>query len=126
MTRKVPEWIAKSDDDKVPPRVQLRVFEAYGGKDYLTGQIIRPGDKWELDHITALANGGEHREGNLAPILPINHKGKTRADLALKKKNERIRKKHRGITRPKGRIQSRGFGWGPSNTRELYGDLDNG
>jgi hypothetical protein len=37
------------------------------------------GDKWQLDHIVALINGGEHRESNLAPILDAEHKAKTKA-----------------------------------------------
>ena len=119
MSRSVPEWVGKTDDTKVPPRVLLRVFEAHGGKDYITGQKIRPGQAWELEHIIALCNGGEHRETNFAPILKQNHKAKTRTDLATKRKNERIRKKHNGITRPKGKIQSRGFRPYPSNTKQL-------
>lgn len=105
MTRSVEEWIGKHDDAKVPPRVRLRVFERYGGRCYLSGRKIMPGDKWELEHVQALCNGGEHRESNLAPALAAPHKVKTARDVAEKAKVDRIRKRHAGI-RPPSRFQT--------------------
>jgi 5-methylcytosine-specific restriction endonuclease McrA len=96
MTREVPEWIGKTDDTPAPPRVRLRVFEAHGGVCHITGQKIMPGDKWELDHIVALVNGGENRETNLAPALSSAHKAKTAQDVAQKAKDRRVRAKHVG------------------------------
>jgi 5-methylcytosine-specific restriction protein A len=101
MTRSVPEWIGKTDDTPAPPRVRLRVFEAYGGKCHISGRKIEAGDKWDLDHIIALANGGENRESNLAPALKAEHQKKTRADVAQKAKDRRVRQKHIGIHKPK-------------------------
>lgn len=102
MTRRsVPEWIGTTPDTPVPPRVKLRVFEAHGGKCHLTGRKIGPGDKWELDHRIALANGGEHRETNLAPALAQAHRAKTAQDVAQKAKDDRVRKKHLSIHQPK-------------------------
>lgn len=95
-TRAVPEWIGKTPDTPVPPRVKVRVFEAYGGCCYLSGRKIRVGDDWEVEHIIAIVNGGENRERNLAPALKDAHRGKTDADLALKKKIARTRRKHLG------------------------------
>ena len=105
MPRSVPQWIGKTDDAQAPPRVRLRVFNAFGGICQLTGRKIRPGDQWELDHIKALINGGKNEEDNLHPVLKEAHKDKTRADVAEKAKVDRIRKKHLGI---KGQ-SSRGF-----------------
>ena len=99
--RSVPEWIGTTPDTPVPPRVKLRVFEAHGGKCHLTGRKIVPGDKWELDHLLALANGGQHRETNLAPALSDAHRAKTAKDVAQKAKDDRVRKKHLGIHQPK-------------------------
>lgn len=111
MSRDVPEWRGKNDDTPIPPRVKLRVFEAYGGKCHWTGQKIMPGDAWDADHIVALINGGENREANLAPILRGKaHKEKTAQDVAIKSKTARMRAKHLGIfPRPVGnaRLQSR-------------------
>ena len=101
MTRSVPEGIGKTDDTPAPPRVRLRVFEAHGGVCHLTGRKIAPGDKWELDHIVALVNGGENRESNLAPALSSAHKEKTRQDVATKAKDRRVRSKHLGIAAKK-------------------------
>jgi 5-methylcytosine-specific restriction protein A len=110
MTRAVDEWIGKTDDTAIPARVRLRVFEAYKGKCYRSGRKILAGDKWQLDHIVALINGGEHRESNLAPILDAEHKAKTRDDVSTKSKTARMRAKHLGQwPKSKARIQSRGF-----------------
>ena len=97
MTRATPEWIAKTDDAAIPPRVRLRVFEAHGGVCAISGRKIMPGDAWQVDHIIALANGGQHREANLQPVLDAPHKAKTREDVAVKAKIASVRKKHLGI-----------------------------
>lgn len=104
MSRSLDEWIAATDDAKIPPRVRLRVFEAHGGKCWLSGRKIMPGDLWDMDHKVALINGGQHRESNLAPALRDKHREKTALDVAEKSKVDRIRKKHLGLQEP-----SRGF-----------------
>ena len=109
MSRAVAEWIAKNDDQKVPPRVRQRIFDRAGGKCHLTGRQIAPGEAWELEHITALILGGQHRESNLAPALVEPHKRKTAAEMAIKAKIAAIRKKHLGITGPKQTIPGRPF-----------------
>lgn len=95
--RQVDEWIAKHDDQKVPPRVRQRVFDAHGGFCHLTGRKIAPGEAWELEHVHSLILGGEHREGNLAPALKEAHKAKTAMEMGVKSKIARVRKKHLGI-----------------------------
>ena len=102
--REVPEWIGKTPDTAAPPRVRLRIFERCGGVCHLTQRRIQPGEKWELDHIVALVNGGENREGNLAPALSEAHKRKTAADVAVKAKDARVRQKHLGIEKKKAKI----------------------
>jgi hypothetical protein len=77
------------------------VFEAHDGVCALTGRKIRPGDAWECDHAVALINGGEHRESNLQPVLKQAHKEKTRADVARKAKDARVRKKSLGLHKSK-------------------------
>jgi 5-methylcytosine-specific restriction protein A len=113
MARSVAEWIGRNDDTPAPPRVRLRVFEAYGGRCHWSGQKINVGDVWDLDHIRALINGGENRESNLAPILRGKpHKEKTAADVSEKSKVARVRAKHLGIfPTPAGnsRLQGRPF-----------------
>lgn len=100
MSRSVEEWRGKTNDSPIPPRVRLRVFAAHMGRCYLSGRRIGPADAWEVDHIVALVNGGEHRERNLAPVLREKHREKTAEDVKQKAKNDRIRKRHLGIKKP--------------------------
>src|SRR5262245_25554191 len=95
--RAIDEWIGKTPDSRVPPRVRRRVFDAYGGRCYLTGRAILPGDIWELEHIKSLRNGGENRESNLAPALVEPHKLKTKRERHDGAKADRVRKKHLGL-----------------------------
>lgn len=110
MTRSVDEWIAKHDDQAIPPRVKLRIWNREGGICALTGRKIMPGEAFDFDHRIALINGGEHRESNIVLALREAHKAKTREDVAIKSKVARIRAKHLGIfPKPARKIQSRGF-----------------
>ncbi len=97
--RAVPEWIARHDDEAIPPRVRARVFERAGGICHISGRKITAADQWDCDHIVALCNGGEHRESNLAPALRDKHRAKTAEDVAAKSKTARVRAKHLGIRR---------------------------
>jgi len=112
MPRSVPEWIGKTADTPVPPRVRLRVFEAYNGTCYLSGRKIMPGDKWDLEDKIALINGGENRESNKAPALKDKHKEKTAEDVAEKSKVARKRQKHLGIKAKRGGFPKRIDPWG--------------
>lgn len=103
MSRAVPEWIGKTDDAAIPPRVRLRVFEAHGGVCHLSGRSIQAGEPWDCDHIRALVNGGEHRETNLAPALRDKHRAKTADDVREKSIVRRKQMKSLGIAPKKGR-----------------------
>ena len=108
--RSVEEWKGKTYDAAIPPRVRVRVFDRHGGICHLSGRRIRAGEAWDCDHIIALANGGEHRENNLAPALKAAHREKTKADVAEKAIVYRKRAKHIGVELRSGpKIQSRGF-----------------
>ena len=98
--RSVAEWIGATPDTAIPDRVKLRVFRRHGGICHITSRKISPADRWDADHVIALCNGGENREGNLAPALKdsINaHKAKTAADVAERAKVDARAKKHLGI-----------------------------
>ena len=101
MARSVPEWVAKGDDEPVPPRVRLRVFERFGGICCECGVKIS-GKRWICDHRKAIINGGENRESNLGPIHEACDKTKTADDVAEKSKNARVRAKHLGLRKRKG------------------------
>ena len=95
--RTVPEWIGETPETAVPLRVKIRVFDAHGGRCHWSGKKIAAGDRWDVDHVRALINGGENRESNLAPILRDKHKEKTARDIDEKAKVARLRAKHFGL-----------------------------
>lgn len=101
MARSTPEWVGRTDDERPPPRVRVRVFQAHGGVCHLSGRKIIPGEPWELDHIKALTLGGENRETNLAPALRDKHKVKTAEDVKLKSEAYQKQAKHLGVKHKK-------------------------
>jgi len=109
MSRSTPEWVAKHDDQAIPPRVKLRIYDRDGGKCHICGLAVKSGETWDADHIIALANGGKHAETNLAPAHKHCHVAKTVIDVKLKAKIAAVRKKDLRITQPAGNIQSKGF-----------------
>lgn len=101
MARTVEEWVGKTDDAKIPRAVRQRVFDRFNGVCYLSKRAITPADDWDVEHKLALCLGGEHRESNMAPALTAPHREKTAIDRGLKAKNDRIRKRHLGIKKPR-------------------------
>ena len=112
MARALPEWIGASPDSKIPDRVKLRIFEREHGTCYLTGHKIRPGDKYEFEHVVAIAlwtgEGHGNRESNIRLALPAPHKVKSAQDRAQQAKSDSVRKKHLGIRTPSS-MRSAGF-----------------
>lgn len=107
--RSVPEWIAKTDDDPIPDRVKLRIWEREGGVCHLTHRKIMPGDEYDFSHFRGLAMGGEHRESNIGLALIDPHKIHTAKERALQAKSDRIRKRHVGIKKPRSITRWRKF-----------------
>jgi 5-methylcytosine-specific restriction protein A len=118
MSRATAEWMAKTDDAKIPPRVRMRVFDRAKGVCHWCKIVIKaPPETWQADHVKALINGGEHRETNLAPIHDHCHIEKTGADVAVKKKVAAVRKKHLGIVTPAQPIRSAPFAISPKTAK---------
>lgn len=105
--RTVKEWVGATPDAAIPPRVRLRIFERRADACHVCGRKLFPGDRWDLDHVVALTNGGAHAEGNLAPICEWCHRGKTAEDVALKSRVYHKRAAHLGIRKTKSPIR----GW---------------
>lgn len=100
--RELPEWIGAGPDTSVPPRVKDRILHAQGHRCAHCGNQFHARLRPEFDHITALINGGENREGNLQALCDLCHGPKTVEDVALKSTVARKRAKHLGLnTRPK-------------------------
>lgn len=117
MSRTVPEWIGKTDDTPIPPRVRLRVFMRFGGICQECARPINAGKRWICDHRNAIINGGQNRESNLGPIHEVCDKKKTAADVAEKSKVYRKQAAHLGLKRPRQKIKSRGFTKAPPQRR---------
>lgn len=107
--RSTEEWIGATPDTAIPPRVKVRVLLKHDGYCAKCNRRLMIG-KWDCDHITALANGGENRESNLQPLcISPCHSDKTKADVAEKSKVARVRAKHLGLRPARQKIASRGF-----------------
>lgn len=108
--RAVPEWVGKTLDAKVPATVRLRILRRAESKCYLTGILIADGQAFDLEHVRALEEGGEHRESNLRPVLRLPHEIKTAAERKRQAKADRLAKRAHGLTpQPARKIESRGF-----------------
>lgn len=109
--RSVPEWQGATPDTAIPRRVRARVFESAGGCCQICTRKLRPGDRWDCDHIVALANGGMHAESNLQVACGNCHKDKTARDVAEKARTHRIQARHAGIKRPSSFACSKSSPW---------------
>lgn len=99
--RSIPEWIAKRDDDAIPPRIKDRVADRAKGCCQKCGRRIVGKLRAEFDHVIPLIIGGEHRETNLQLLCNECHTGKTALDVKLKAKVARVRQKHMGLKKPR-------------------------
>lgn len=95
--RSVPEWIGATPDTAVPDRVRVRVFEAKDGRCHSCGRKIGAGERWTCEHVVALINGGENREKNLDVTCDWCLPAKNAADVAVKSKSYRVKKRRLGI-----------------------------
>jgi len=64
-------------------RLQARRLRVWSRDPYCAGcgELTRFPDGFQLDHIVALANGGEDTEGNCQVLCHPCHEAKTRRDL---------------------------------------------
>lgn len=117
MSRDVPEWIGKDDNEAIPRRVRLRVFILADGQCANCSRKLHAGDKWQIDHRVALVNGGGNRESNLQVLCEWCHKPKTVFDVGEKSKTFRKRAAHLGIKRAGMTIPGRRFDGTPIPSR---------
>jgi 5-methylcytosine-specific restriction endonuclease McrA len=108
MVRAVPEWQGATDDTKIPDRVRQRIFDAHDGCCHVC-DIHIGGKLWNVDHRIAIANGGAHKESNLAPICIPCHREKNRLDVGIKSKIAAVKARHTGVKQPTGDLNGRGF-----------------
>lgn len=109
MTRELPGWEATDDNQAIPARVKVRVFDRAGGKCANCTLTIVGKLRPAYDHIQALINGGKHAEYNLQLLCVPCHAVKTKADVAEKSVNARVRAKHLGVKKPRTMTRWRNF-----------------
>lgn len=107
MPRSVKEWIGKTDDSAIPPRVKDRINTRANGHCERCGTPLA-GQGVEIDHKTALINwtgeGHGNRESNLWALgKKCCHAKKTKMDVAIKSMAAATRKSHNGLRGPKTR-----------------------
>ena len=102
------EWKGKTPDTAIPDRVRARIVMVFGARCHLTGKKCDPKDL-DLDHVIALADGGEHRESNLRPIYRPAHRKKTGKENSARSKANRVAEKHLGLSESKTPMQGKDF-----------------
>lgn len=101
------------------PKVRAEVLLANGGRCYLTNAKIMAGDKWDVEHVIPLAQGGTNDPANLRPALAGPHKIKSAKDATDTAKARRLA----GETcqgEPARKLQGRGFG---TTNRKMNGSI---
>jgi 5-methylcytosine-specific restriction endonuclease McrA len=93
--RAVEEWTGKTDDSVAPPRIRLRVFERCKGRCGICDRVIHAGERWTLEHVIAICNGGPNCESNMDITCCNCLAAKNAADVAEKSKVARTAKKHK-------------------------------
>lgn len=99
---------------KLSKQQRLELFLRHEGRCYLCGLTIRSGEAWDVEHIVAVGLGGGNDLENLRPAHADAkcHKAKTKVDVGMMRKADRIKAKHLGASRPKGSIPgSKKSGW---------------
>lgn len=104
--RSVEEWVGKTPETPIPPRVQLRIMDRQNCRCNGCGRELGLKLKAQFDHRPALINGGEHRESKIVAVCAECHSERTADDVAEKSETYHMRAKHLGIELK----QKRGFG----------------
>jgi 5-methylcytosine-specific restriction endonuclease McrA len=81
-------------------RERLDLFLEAKGQCQACGWQLRPGTRWEVDHVIPLALGGRDETSNLQVLCEPCHSGKTRTrDVPAIAKSARARARHLGAVR---------------------------
>lgn len=94
---------------KVSKKDRIFVFERAGGRCYLCGEVIV--GPYQIDHELARELGGSDDVSNLRPAHPDCHRAKSKADVKLIAKSNRIRRANGPVEQRKRKtpIRTRGF-----------------
>lgn len=84
---------------------RVTIFLAHDGICCLCGQKIRDGETWIVEHLTALALGGEDSDENCRPAHERCRRVKDKADAkAIAKRNRIVDAGYRGEGKPRSRF----------------------
>jgi 5-methylcytosine-specific restriction protein A len=91
--------------------MRVRIFDTAGGVCHLCKLPINAtrGEKWHVEHIKPLWEGGSDDEKNMAPAHVDCHATKSAEESAPRAKGTRQRAKHIGAVKPKGQLRGPGF-----------------
>lgn len=126
--RSRPEWIGKTPESMPTQFVFLRLYAKQDGLCACgckrTMNLNR--DRIVRDHIVPLRDGGENRESNLQLMLEEHHIEKTSEEnIARAEGNAWQAKAFPELReRDKRKIKSAGFRRQPSNSRDIWADLE--
>lgn len=85
-------------------RERLRLYDLHGGLCHICNCVIdRVRDRWDVEHVLALALGGADDDDNRQPAHTRCHKVKTADDLGHIAKAKRREAKHLGAKPPSSR-----------------------
>ncbi len=88
---------------KRSPAQRLAIAEAAGWVCHISGMLIDPvRDKWDLEHVIPLKDGGSDDDDNLRPALRKAHLEKTKKDIKRIAKGKRITAKFKGASKRQG------------------------
>src|SRR6478736_10123981 len=82
------------------PMRRLRIFEQHAGRCVLCDCRIKAGDMWTVEHLRALALGGEDVDENCGPAHEACRRIKDKTDVASIAKAKRVKAKHYGARKP--------------------------
>ena len=85
---------------------KAQLFVDRDGRCFDCGRKVRPGERWSIEHIIALENGGTNEMTNLGICCPFCKPGKDAADHGKAAKSRRVRTKH---VLPNSERKRRGF-----------------
>jgi 5-methylcytosine-specific restriction endonuclease McrA len=83
--------------------MRARIFWAHEGRCYICSKTIFVAEQWDVDHIKPLWLGGKDAESNMKPVHIGCHAGKTVEEAPVRAKSNRVRAKHLGLRKAKGR-----------------------
>ena len=80
--------------ERLTDQEKARLYLERDRKCWDCGRVVRPGEKWSIEHIIALENGGSNDWDNLGVCCPNCKPAKDAADHAKAAKSRHVRTKH--------------------------------